>query len=121
MDKARTKTSTDLIPRPRWLTLSYYAQSLQRIFGEDNFAVVSAHRRDARSRRIRLEEIAVSGARLLNGGGMFYNRLDLDEDEIVEVLCETARILLLDEKVRDTLNALCVPPRLRTVDSTPRD
>lgn len=102
----------DITPRrnqPGW-----YHRLLTRCarwFGEHNFAAIQADHRQTRERRIQLERYSVEVARRLNGTG--FHGLNLEEDEIVIVICETARILTLEEKVRATLDDLRLPSHLR--------
>jgi hypothetical protein len=82
-----------------------------RMFGEHNF-VIGIDRKPARDQRITIEKIALEGATRLNGRKFTIRHgpgLDLDEDEIVTVICETARILMLEEKVRTALNDVRLP------------
>jgi len=76
-------------------------------FGEEGFAgTESARHEEERGRSIRLTEVAVDAAKRLNSHRFSIHHgpaLDLGEDEMVEVICETARILLLEAKVRARL------------------
>ena len=99
-----------LIPYPRsrnWIIRLY-----RYVFAESNFAE-AVDLKPARDQRIKLMKIAVDGATRLNGRSFSMRHgsaLDLDEDQIVTVICETVRILMLEDKVRERLSAVRVSP-----------
>jgi hypothetical protein len=94
------------------------------LFGERNFAAPAVDHKPTRDQSIRLTSIALEGASRLNGRGFSIRRgpaLDLSEVEIVRVLCETTRILKLEEQLGAALAELCLPSSHRNTDETPRD
>jgi hypothetical protein len=94
------------------------------LFGEQNFAIQIVDHKPMRDQSIRLVSIALEAANRLNGRRFsirYGPGLDLSEEEIVRVLCETTRILKLEEKLGAALAELCLPSSHRNTDETPRD
>jgi hypothetical protein len=94
------------------------------LFGEQNFAIPVIDRKPTRDQSIRLTSIALEAATRLNGRRFSIRHgpaLDLSEVEIVRVLCETTRILKLEEQLGAALAELCLPSSHRNTDETPRD
>jgi len=104
--KSERWTAAQAMPR---VSLFARLRSLYaRIFGEENF-LETADPKPERDRNIRLVGLALDSATHLNSRRFSLRHgpaLDLDEYEIVTVLCETARILMLEDKVRTKLNDL---------------
>lgn len=94
---------------------NWLSQVWHRFFDESHTDVVDL--KPVRDQRIRLMNIAVGGATRLNSRSWSWRTgspLDLDEDEIVTVVCETIRILMMEEQVRGRLNAIRLPQGERT-------
>lgn len=104
-------------PHPQHSLVTRLTALYKHCFGEENF--VGSERQPERTRNIRLMEISVEAAKRLTSRGSFRS-LDLDETEIITVMCETARILKLEEKVGAALAELRLPSRHRNPDETPR-
>lgn len=96
-----TNTVQNTLTRER----SRLSRSWRWLFGEGNFAE-AVDLKPVRDQRIKLMNIALRGATRLNGRKYTMRNgpaLDLDDDEIVTVLCETIRILMLEEKIKERL------------------
>lgn len=91
--------------QPAFTPLPWYRRLwawLRSLFGESNFAT-SIDRRPERQDRIRLAEISLESARRLNSAGSFRS-LNLDEHEMVTVVCDTLRVLGLEAAVYEELD-----------------
>ena len=94
-------------PHPERSRIATAWSWLVGFFSEQNFAEQPQDLKPARDHRIRLMHIVLEGATRLNGRTWSWRRgpaLNLAADEIVIVLCETIRILMVENKVMAFLN-----------------